>query len=242
MNKMTIQSKSNSHIKDLAALKNKPAKYFLIEGFHLVEMAYECGALSEVLAVKDPNLNVDTILTTIEVIEKLSTSKHPEPIIGLAKMQEEAKNVGNRALILDRVQDPGNLGTILRSALSFGFFDIYFLPGTCSPYNSKAIQASQGAIFKLRLHFLDQEKTLEELSSLGYEVYGTSLRDSLPLETYSFDKAAKIGLIMGNEGQGVRESLLSKTKANLRISMGGIDSLNVGVATGILLHHIYSLK
>ena len=241
MNKSVITSRSNPRIKEIAALKNKPDRFFLIEGFHLVEMAYQAGQLQLVLATADPKLEVDTILTSPEVIAKLATSVHPEPIVGVAKRQESSPNVGSRALVLDRIQDPGNLGTILRCALAFGFLDVYLLPGCCSPYNAKAIAGSQGALFQLRLHSLSGEETLAELSSLGYEVFGTSLAEAVPMETYPFDKEKKIAVILGNEGQGVGPKLLEKTKANLRISIGGIDSVNVGVAAGILLHHIYAL-
>ncbi|MGM9814406.1 MAG: TrmH family RNA methyltransferase [Candidatus Enteromonas sp.] len=234
-----ISSTANKRVKALCALAKKPTpKAFLIEGYHMVEMAYVNQCLDEILSTKEsPYPEVPFTGIGQEVLEKIATSKNPEPILGLAHLPNE-KEIGNRVLILDRVQDPGNVGTILRTALAFGFKDVYFLPGTCTPMNAKCLASTQGAIFEVNLHFPDDGLALlKELKEKGYEVLGSALQDSTPMETYA-PKGEKLALILGNEGQGMKEELRNECSFLLLIRMEAMESLNVGIAGGILMHHL----
>ena len=236
----TILSKSNSHIKDLANLKKVDPSLFLVEGYHLVEMAYESKALVEVLALEDPHLNgVRTILTSKDIIEKLAFSKNPEPIIGVCKKVENKDVFSEKALLLDRVQDPGNVGTLLRTALAFGFRKVFSLEGSASFYNSKAVSSSQGAIFKLELkEGLKEVEALTLLKQEGFFLLGSALEGGVPFEKINAPK--KLCLILGNEGQGMSETIKKASDALAYIPMSGIDSLNVGVAGGILMQYLNS--
>ena len=238
-----ISSPSNPRIKELSKIKPSPSS-FLVEGFHLVEMASEAGMLDSVyFADKLPDgLSCkEAIQVTPEIIKKLSFSKTPEPILGLCHYQKPCKTQLLRAVVLDRVQDPGNVGAILRSCLAFGFKDVFLLPGTCSPFNEKAVAASQGALFGLNLHFLMESELLDLCQKEGISLYATALRDSHPFESFPFNKEERLAFIFGNEGKGVSDSLLNQAKARLRLAMEGIESLNVSVAAGILLYSIYVL-
>ena len=236
----TILSKNNAHIKDLANLKKIDPSLFLVEGYHLVEMAYESKALVEVLALEDPHLEgVRTILTCVDVIGKLASSKTPEPIIGVCKKIENKEISSEKALLLDRVQDPGNVGTLLRTALAFGFKEVLSLEGSASFYNSKCLSSSQGAIFKLRLiEGLKEEEALFLLKQEGYALLGSALEGGIPFTEIRFPK--KLCLVLGNEGKGMSESLKEECSALAYIPMSGIDSLNVGVAGGILMQYLNS--
>ena len=238
-----ISSLANPRIKELGKLKPSPSS-FLVEGFHLVEMASEAGMLDKVYFVDRLPEGIacnKAYSVTPEIIKKLSFSKSPEPILGLCHYQKPCKTSLNRSVVLDRVQDPGNVGAILRCCLAFGFKDVFLLPGTCSPFNEKAVAASQGALFELNLHSITEEELLNLAQKESISLYATALRDSVPFETYRFEKQEKLAFVFGNEGKGVSESLLSKAKARLRLAMEGIESLNVSVAAGILLYSIYVL-
>ena len=231
-----IVSKANARVKELCALRDHPSPTsFLIEGKHMVDMAYEHRVLDEVIAcipVSYPGIK--TLSVSEEVLAKIASSKTPSGILGVAHAPK-SEAVGD-ALILDRVQDPGNVGTLLRSALSFGFKDIYFLPGTASPFSSKALASSQGAIFAVKIHMAtDFKAVLFELSKQGCRVLGTSLRGALPISTYKRPDS-KIALVLGNEGRGVSEEILSSCDEKLFIEMEEMESLNVGVAGGIAMY------
>lgn len=235
-----ITSRTNPKVKAASLLKGKPGETYLVEGFHLVEMAFEHGCLVEVFALEEPSFSFDNVhIVTPEIIEKLTSTSHPEPIVGIAKRKPDAGYANHKAVVFDRIQDPGNIGTLLRSALAFGFEDALFLPGTCSPFNPKAIQASQGAIFALNLHFVSNiEEGFATLRAANYRLIGTALSEkSVAAEGFAYPK--QFALILGNEGRGMCEFALNHCDDLLKISMQGIDSLNVGVAGSILMHDAY---
>lgn len=234
--KERIVSKANPRVKELVHLGFHPSPFsFLIEGKHMVDMAFERGLLLEVFSLNEVDYpGVKTTLIGEEVLDKIAPSKTPSGIVGIAKAPSK-EQVGD-ALVLDRVQDPGNVGTLLRSALSFGFKNVYFLPGTASPFSSKVLASSQGAIFGLSLHFsLDPMETLDELSTQGYFLLSTALRDAKPIS--SFHRGEKrLALILGNEGRGIDEKILVRSDERLFIEMEEMESLNVGVAGGIAMY------
>lgn len=238
MNPDIITSKDNPRIKALAKLYDHPSRDgFIIEGFHSVEVAYSCGALKEVYALKDPQLKgVKCTLVNETILKKLSKAVTFEKIIGLCELPKYEGFAGD-ILILDRIQDPGNVGTLLRTAASFGFEDVIFLKGCCSPFNAKVIASSEGSLFHIRLHYAEEAGLVEMLHKEGYTVLGSALEHAEAMETYHRPDH-KIALILGNEGQGMSKTLLEQTDANLRISIRKMESLNVGVAGGILMHYL----
>lgn len=233
--KEKLTSLSNPHIKELSCLKKSNPNLFLVEGFHLVEMASRYGDLVEVLSSAPYQCDCRCIEVTPQIISKLAQSKTPEGIIGVCKKRSETSFSSDRILLLDRVQDPGNIGTLLRSALCFGYKEVISISGSASFYNPKAIASSQGAIFATSLHEnWSQEKAVEALKKEGYYLLGSSLANGVDFHSLS-SLPKKACLILGNEGQGMSEYLLSKTDVNAYIPIEGIDSLNVGVAGGILM-------
>jgi len=234
MNKIT--SLQNPHIKELALLKPEKG-LFLVEGFHLVEMALGAKAALEILSLEPYEAAVPVTLVTPQIIAKLSSTKTPEGIIAVCRLPDTPAAESRRALLLDGIQDPGNVGTLLRTALSFGFHSVYLSKGCANPLNSKALLASQGAIFKLALFpDCDLLEKMKELSAAGFFLVSTDLSTSVTLS--SLPKKDKIALILGNEARGVSPEVNKASDVRVRLEMSGIDSLNVAVAGGILMYEM----
>ena len=142
--------------------------------------------------------------------------------------------MSNKILILDKVQDPGNMGALMRSAKAFGFDTMVIGEGSCDIYNDKVIRASQGAIFKLSFihtNLIDFIPTLKE-----YKVYGTNVLNGISLE--SVEKVDKIAVVLGNEGNGISAEVFNLIEKNIYIPMDDTESLNVSVAGSIIMYYL----
>lgn len=235
MKRETISSKENPKIKFAAEQKEAKGEYFLSEGFHLAEMAVEANCAVSIFSLKPYPSPCDNYLVNEAIIKKLASSKNPEGIITLSKKLMAKPFSSKRILYLDEVSDPGNLGTLLRTALAFGYHDVILRKGA-SPFKAKAVAASQGAIYSLNVIEAEDLSLLEELKKRGYRLIGTDLKSSIPLR--SVQKAEKIVLILGNEARGVSKEVLEKADQNIRIEMDDIDSLNVAIAGAIAMYEL----
>lgn len=238
-----IESVNNEYIKELAKLKNKKyrdaKKMFLVEGYHLVKEAKE--KLIEVLIVdeKDKIEGIENILVNKEIIKKISTTDSPQPIIGICKYFENNNNeYGHKIVVLDDLQDPGNVGTIIRSALGFGVDSVVLSNNSVDIYNEKVIRATQGAIFKVKVFREDIINTIEKIKKDGIKVLGTSLENGVNLN--NFAKLDKYCLVLGNEGNGVSKEVLEVCDQNIFVEMNKeMESLNVAIAGAIIMHYFY---
>lgn len=238
-----IESVNNEYVKELAKLKNKKyrdaKKMFLVEGYHLVNEAKE--KLVEVLIVdeKDKIEGIENILVNKEIIKKISTTDSPQPIIGICKYFEESNNdYGKKIVVLDDLQDPGNVGTIIRSALGFGVDSVVLSNNSVDIYNEKVIRATQGAIFKVKVFRENIINTIEKVKNEGIKVYGTALENGNNLN--SFEKINQYCLVLGNEGNGVSKEILDICDKNIFIEMNKeLESLNVAIAGAIIMHYFY---
>jgi len=235
-----ISSLQNERIKNLSKLLDKKYRdiegQFLVEGEHLVEEAYKSGLLLEVIKCEDVlgEYNVPTTLVTYEVIKKLSNTVNPQRIVGVVKKIEE-KELGNKVLILDEIQDPGNLGTIIRSSLAFNIDSIVLSNNSVDMYNDKVLRSSEGMIFHLNIVRKDIIEVINELHNEEYTIYGTKVDGGTSVD--KINVANKYALVMGNEGNGVKESVLKLCDDYVYIEMNSsVESLNVGVATSIILY------
>ncbi len=235
-----IASKTNHHVVEAAKLKmakyQKESGLFLVEGFHLLNMAVEHKALKAVFANKEiPNLDVDQYLVSDEIIDKLSATKSPQGVVAVCKMKKPHSIVTNKVLFLDDISDPGNLGTILRTALAFGYLDVVISSQSVSIYNDRAISASQGALFAVNV-VEGNISTLFSLQAQGYQIIVTALRNSIDI------KQAKLSdqhvVVLGNEARGVNNEIMAMADERVKIAIAGIESLNVAVASGIVLYEI----
>ena len=238
---MVITSLDNKKIKKYLKLKNKKyrdnERLFLIEGEHLVNEAIKSNSLVDLLVLDGSNLDFSFSYTLVSesVMKKLSNMESIPKVIGVSKFVEE-KEIGDKVLILDDVQDPGNLGTIIRSSLAFNVKDIILSKNTVDLYNDKVIRSSQGMIFKVNVIRCDLVSKIGELKDKGYLILGTDVKDGFDVGSVSVDKFA---LVMGNEGAGVSSEIKEMCDKNLYINMNkDCESLNVGVATSILLYEL----
>lgn len=229
-----ITSKQNPKIKALVALKAKPKDELLIEGKHLIEMAIDANLVTEIFSVEKLNYDVPMTLITPEIAEKLSGKVTTDGVFALIKKPYLKVNKNKHLLYLDEVGDPGNLGTILRTALAFDFGAVLLSEGSVNAYNEKVLSAAQGAHFLLPI----KKSSLDELIALkkdGYKVVATTLNDAITIEEV---KASKLVLVLGNEARGVSKDVLKIADYNVKIPMQHIDSLNVAVAGAILMYEI----
>jgi len=231
---MHITSVNNPTVKAVTKLHQKKYRnesgQFLVEGYHLYEEAQKAGIVRQVFTTDESIQGDHVVHVSDHVLEKLAQVKQPQGVLAVCQ-KPSTEQVTERVLLLDRIQDPGNLGTLLRSALAFGFTTVV-LEDTVDVYNDKVLRSTQGAIFSLHLYEQSIQSFMAshpEYQYIGTAMTGTELDDASPLDP--------IGLILGNEGSGVAAELLVSTAFNVTIPMQGTESLNVGVAGGILMYH-----
>ncbi len=238
---MVITSKDNKRIKAVRKLLTKKertkAKQFLIEGEHLIEEALKWNAnILELFVLENSEFNFDlkTTVVTKDVMKSLSTLVTPPGIIAIVEMNTQTIN-SDRILALDGIQDPGNLGTLIRTADAFNFKRILIGKDTVDPYSDKVLRSSQGSHFHVSIEDTDLVETINDFD-------GIVLTTDLQGEALSSQKiTGPLMIVLGNEGQGVSDDVLSHANYKVKIDMPGhAESLNVSVA-GVILMHQYSL-
>lgn len=223
-------------VRSLQQKKNRDAEeVFIAEGRKCVEELR--NAFELVLLITPDNA------TEIEIAQ-MSNLRTPQGVIGVFKKRgEEARS--NEAddkltLVLDGVQDPGNLGTIIRTCDWFGVRDIYCSKDTADCYNPKVVQATMGALARVRVHYIDLEAWLQKIRETGIPVYGTLLEGGNMYKERAIENKEKGIIIMGNEGNGISPEIRKLITHPIRIPSYPADaqtseSLNVGIATAIVL-------
>lgn len=239
---MIITSLENNKIKKYLKLKNKKNrdedKLFIVEGEHLVEEAIKNDLLFDLLVLENYECKIDFPYTIVSnsVMKKLSDMDSLPKVIGIVKMKESNKTLGNHILILDDIQDPGNLGTIIRSSVAFNVTDIILGLGCVDLYNDKVIRSTQGLMFNINIVRCDIKEIILDLKNKGYLILGTNVNDG---EDVSTIVTSKYALVMGNEGNGVKSDIQELCDKNIYIEMNkNCESLNVGVATSIILYEL----
>ena len=187
---------------------------------------------------------LDMILVTDSILTTLSKTPAPQGIIAVIKqplqtiqglLTKDAHRALPHLLLLDNVQDPGNVGTMIRTAEAAGFKGIVLGEGSADLYNDKTIRATQGALFQLPIIRANLENLLPALHDAGYESWVTTLEEATFYRELA--RPSKCALIMGNEGQGVDLKLQKMASTKVKIPMlGQAESLNVGIAAGILMY------
>ena len=212
---------------------------FLVEGEHLVLEAYKKGKIKELILEQDVvlPLDVETIYVTNDIINYISELDTPQNIMAVCNKLEEKEDLGNRILILDNIQDPGNLGTIIRSAVAFNIDTIILSNDTVDLYNPKVVRATQGLMFHINIIRKDLLEIIPKLKEENYKILSTNVNHGKSLKT--LEKNEKFAIIMGNEGNGVKEEIEELCDEFLYIDMNeACESLNVGVATSIILYEL----
>ena len=240
---MLYSSINNDKIKNIKKLNTKKYRdetnLYLVEGEHLVKEAYENNVLEELILLENTNINLDikTNYVTKNVLNFISNLETPNGIIGICK-KKESNLKGNKIVILEDIQDPGNLGTIIRSSVAFNVDTLVLSSNTVDLYNPKVIRATQGMMFKLNIIIEnDLENLIKNLKQNNYTIYTTNVKNGNSLKT--IEKKDRIAIIMGNEGSGVSDKLNSLADEYLYIDMNkNCESLNVAVATSIILYEL----
>ncbi len=240
---MLITSTNNNHIKDLVKLKDKKERdatgTFLVETKHLVMEAYKEGLIQELILEKDElyPLDVNTTYVTKEILKKISQTNTPPKVMAVVKKRKESNKLGEKILILDNIQDPGNLGTIIRSANAFNMDTIVLSDNTVDLYNPKVIRATQGMLFHINIIRRNPVNFINYLKDSGYKIIGTKVtngHDVRDAKIYSH-----FALIIGNEGRGISNEVDKLCDEYLYIRMNeSCESLNASVAASILMYEI----
>ena len=241
---MLITSKDNNRIKQIRKLLNK--KYslekglFVVEGENLVEEAIKNNLLTDlfVLVGNECKYNFKYDEVTYDVMKSISDLKSTPRILGIAKIKE-SKEIGNRIILLDDIQDPGNAGTIIRNAVAFGVDTVIFSKTSVSPFNEKTLRSTGGMIFNINIIIDDLSNIISNIKDKNIKVIGTSLNTSKSLET--LEKMDNFAIIFGNEGNGVSKEILQLCDDVIKINMSNkCESLNVAVSSGIVLYNLWS--
>ena len=251
-----ITSTSNQQVKDwkkLLTRREREKKHrYLIEGYHLVEEAlqYSADKVENIMVREDVleeqdfiALNVDPnvlIVLSEDVAKEISDTETSQGIYAemIIEKQTFPREITGPFLLVDAVQDPGNVGTMIRTADAAGFQGVFLGKGTVDLYNSKTIRAAQGSHFHLEIYEGTLEEFMIEFKSNGYPILATALN----MEAISYKELnynTPFALTVGNEGAGIRPELLGFIDQNVYIPMKGqAESLNVAIAASILMFHL----
>lgn len=234
-----IVSKDNSKIKNYLKLKLKKFRdinnLFLAYGVHQYEKAYANNLIVDIISSKledNPTIYVDNKI--IKLFNQTETII--EPIIVCKKTKNKEIN-SNFVLALDNIQDPGNLGTLLRSSNAFDFKDILLSENSVDIYNEKVIRSAKGSLFDLNILRTNLIKKLIELKDNGYILVcaDNNLNDK-KFENKLITKNNKLVLILGNEGNGISKDIKDTCDYFITIETKNVESLNVSIAGSIIMH------
>ncbi|EOL43236.1 TrmH family RNA methyltransferase [Enterococcus caccae] len=250
-----ILSTKNTTIKEFKKLHKKKYReekqQYIIEGFHLIEEAVRAGAKIEWILFNqrgqsewsvwlDQQPDELLIYVSEEVLLSLSELPTPQGMVAIVNMPDDEKNIefSGGWLLLDNVQDPGNVGTMIRTADAAGLAGVILGEGTSDIYSTKVLRAMQGSNYHLPVIRKPLADIIDSFKREQIPVFGTELN----AEAVSYQKIGHnrdYALIMGNEGQGVAAEFLEKTDQNIYIPIKGTaESLNVAIAAGILMYHL----
>ncbi len=257
-----ITSKENQLIKHIIKLKDKKYRkeynQFIIEGVKIVKEAINENAKIENIIVSKNALdselvkkyleedlkNIDYIEVPENIFKLISDVEKPQGVLAIVNKENKKQNVdysNSIMLALDDIQDPGNLGTIIRTADSIALSQILISKGTVDPYSLKVIRSTMGAIFRINiLECENLSKTLEEIKKKGYDVVVTDLDAKKSIYDINLEKKV---VVIGNEANGVSKNV--KNIANIKTiipMLGKTESLNASVATGVILYEYVRQK
>ena len=237
-----IQSKDNHRIKQIRKLKQKKYRtqtgYFLIEGQHLIDEALSANQEIKTIIVSESfapdNYDYSNMLFVSESVMATISSLDSPPGIMAVVRYVPPKVTDRRVLMLEDIQDPGNMGTLIRSAAAFNFNKIYVSKHCVDVFSDKVLRSTQGMIFKVDVEVVD---LVESIKHFNGDVYMTSLEDAELLESVTLSDR-NVAVVLGNEGSGVSKELKDVIDKSITIEMSpDIESLNVAVAGSIIMHH-----
>lgn len=240
----SVQNRSVKEWKKLHRRRHREqTKQFLIEGFHLIEEAYktrqpiETVIVEESIKVPDWVHPKDVVRVHERVFQEISQTETPQGIAAVVRMKQVELEHHRYVLLIDAIQDPGNLGTMIRTADAAGFSKIVLGRGTVDVYNDKVIRASQGSIFHIPIVERSLEEEIAQLKEKKFSIWATTLEGAKNYR--DVDVEEKTAIIFGNEGRGIHLDFIKLADKLVKIPIfGRAESLNVGIAAGILMYYI----
>ena len=253
-----IESKQNPRLKELRKALAHPGRndrgLVAIEGPNLVGEALRAGLRVDSIFVASgydvvegeagtEAAKIDIFVVPPEYLKSVLITETPQPLAALVEPPDwtwahlfgTRKRTTPLIVVLAGIQDPGNLGTMVRSAEAFGADGVICLPGTVNPWNPKAVRASAGSTFRVPILCVDEQQALTELREAGVRVMSTTVAGAQPADLV--DLADPVALVIGNEGNGVPAELAAKTDGAVTIPCPGpVESLNAAVAASVLLY------
>ncbi len=244
-----ISSRDNKIVKQTILLqkKNYRAKLslFIAEGKRICDEALLWAkesisyfVISETFNKKNPGYTTEfeTYILPDDLFEKICETETPQGVLCVVKIfNNNSSTLSDNVLILDGVSEPGNMGTILRTADAMGFNDVFITKGSADIYNSKVIRSTMGAIFRLNFHCEENLEFINTLNEKEYKIISAALKNAISLEdTTAFPKNA---IVIGNEANGISREILDASDIITKIDMAGsAESLNAAVAAGIIMY------
>lgn len=256
-----ITAKDNEKVKYTKSLlksknRNKESK-FIIEGYRILTLAIECNAkidyvfINEDFENKQEHLgfleilkekNINTYKTTNKIFNELIDTESTQGILAVVKfkqrtIEENLKDNHRFVLILDRIQDPGNMGTIIRTADAAGVDAIIALKGCVDIYNPKVIRSTMGSIFDMNIIHATQEEAVRLLKLKNFDIVSSYLDTNNYYDQVEYNY--KVALVIGNEANGINDELVSKSDVLVKIPIyGKAESLNAAISSAILMYEI----
>ncbi|MBO3377765.1 RNA methyltransferase [Clostridium perfringens] len=248
---LEIESKNNNLFKEIKKLKEKKHRIksnkYLIEGLRFVEEAIKSKVsidsiiFTESFKEKNPDLflkineNIKLIQMNEALLKQLCSTENPQGIVGVINMQNKELKSGELVVLVDKVQDPGNMGTIIRTAHAAGAAGIVMTKGTVDIYNDKTLRSTMGSIFYIPIVEDDSLDFVKSLKKEGYKLVVSSLQGKNNFFEENFQ--GKVMIAVGNEGNGVSDEVYDIADIKVKIPMPGeAESLNVAVATSIMIY------
>lgn len=248
---LEIESKNNNLFKEIKKLKEKKHRIksnkYLIEGLRFVEEAIKSKVsidsiiFTESFKEKNPELflkineNIKLIQMNEALLKQLCSTENPQGIVGVINMQNKELKSGELVVLVDKVQDPGNMGTIIRTAHAAGAAGIVMTKGTVDIYNDKTLRSTMGSIFYIPIVEDDSLDFVKSLKKEGYKLVVSSLQGKNNF--FEENLQGKVMIAVGNEGNGVSEEVYDIADIKVKIPMPGeAESLNVAVATSIMIY------
>ncbi|MGU8475717.1 TrmH family RNA methyltransferase [Clostridium perfringens] len=248
---LEIESKNNNLFKEIKKLKEKKHRIksnkYLIEGLRFVEEAIKSKVsidsiiFTESFKEKNPELflkineNIKLIQMNEALLKQLCSTENPQGIVGVINMQNKELKSGELVVLVDKVQDPGNMGTIIRTAHAAGAAGIVMTKGTVDIYNDKTLRSTMGSIFYIQIVEDDSLDFVKSLKKEGYKLVVSSLQGKNNF--FEENLQGKVMIAVGNEGNGVSDEVYDIADIKVKIPMPGeAESLNVAVATSIMIY------
>ena len=256
-----ITAKDNDKVKYTKSLlksknRNKESK-FIIEGYRILTLAIECNAKIDYVFINEDfekktehvqfleilkSKNINTYKTTNKIFNELVDTESTQGILAVVKfnqrsIEENLKDEHRFVLILDRIQDPGNMGTIIRTADAAGVDAIIALKGCVDIYNPKVIRSTMGSIFDMNIIHATQEEAVRLLKLKNFDIVSSYLNTNNYYDKVEYNY--KTALVIGNEANGINDELVSKSDVLVKIPIyGKAESLNAAISSAILMYEI----